>query len=58
MEVLQQRTDDIMGYQIPTDPTYVLDAEIAKAIQSLWDDPIIPLLMERSSEFYLMDSAH
>lgn len=32
--------------------------EIAEAINQLWNDPIIPRLMdEHSSDFYLMDSA-
>ena len=32
--------------------------EIAKAIDQLWKDPIIPKIMdEHSSDFYLMDSA-
>ncbi|SCZ90538.1 BZ3500_MvSof-1268-A1-R1_Chr1-3g02050 [Microbotryum saponariae] len=34
-----------------------LDPEIVHAIDSLWHDPIIPSVLDRSSEFYLMDSA-
>ena len=34
-----------------------LDPEIAQAIHALWADPIIPKLMDHSSDFYLMDSA-
>lgn len=34
-----------------------LSPEIVKAIDSLWHDPIIPSVLDRSSEFYLMDSA-
>lgn len=30
---------------------------MGKAIASLWDDPVIPKVMEKRSEFYLMDSA-
>lgn len=35
----------------------VLDADIAQAIHALWADPVIPDLMDHSSDFYLMDSA-
>lgn len=34
-----------------------LSPEIVGAIDSLWHDPIIPSVLDRSSEFYLMDSA-
>jgi guanine nucleotide-binding protein subunit alpha len=47
----------ILDYRISPDPSFSLDGDIIQAIESLWQDPIIPSLMERSSEFYLMDSA-
>ncbi|GAA6035170.1 hypothetical protein JCM8097_006401 [Rhodosporidiobolus ruineniae] len=34
-----------------------LSPEIVRAIDSLWHDPIIPSVLDRQSEFYLMDSA-
>ena len=34
-----------------------LSPDIVKSIDSLWHDPIIPSVLDRSSEFYLMDSA-
>ncbi|GAA5958997.1 hypothetical protein JCM21900_000722 [Sporobolomyces salmonicolor] len=34
-----------------------LSPEVVRAIDSLWHDPIIPSVLDRSSEFYLMDSA-
>jgi len=34
-----------------------LTEEIITAIESLWHDPIIPSVLDRGSEFYLMDSA-
>ncbi|GAA5978478.1 hypothetical protein JCM11641_007959 [Rhodosporidiobolus odoratus] len=34
-----------------------LSAEIVHALDSLWHDPIIPSVLDRQSEFYLMDSA-
>lgn len=30
---------------------------MAQAVHQLWQDPIIPVIMDHSSEFYLMDSA-
>lgn len=35
----------------------VVPSEILYNIDSLWHDPVIPSVMDRSSEFYLMDSA-
>lgn len=34
-----------------------LPPEFAEAIAGVWSDPIIPSILERSNEFYLMDSA-
>ncbi|GAA5857164.1 hypothetical protein JCM8547_009347 [Rhodosporidiobolus lusitaniae] len=34
-----------------------LSPDIVRAIDSLWHDPIIPSVLDRQSEFYLMDSA-
>jgi hypothetical protein len=53
----QVNADVILEYRIDSDPSNVLSPEIALAIESLWHDPIIPSVMDRSSEFYLMDSA-
>ncbi|KIM74715.1 hypothetical protein PILCRDRAFT_827917, partial [Piloderma croceum F 1598] len=36
---------------------FVFDPEIASLIHQLWQDPVIPKVMDHSSEFYLMDSA-
>jgi len=36
---------------------FVFDSEIASLIHQLWQDPVIPKVMDHSSEFYLMDSA-
>lgn len=55
--VLQVYADKILDYRIDADPSLVLSADIAKAIESLWHDPIIPSVLDRQSEFYLMDSA-
>jgi len=38
--------------------TYCFPEDLAMAAQQLWQDPVIPkLLDEHASEFYLMDSA-
>ncbi|GAA94912.1 uncharacterized protein L969DRAFT_96361 [Mixia osmundae IAM 14324] len=49
--------DKILDYRCELDPSSPLPAEIMRAIQSLWRDSIIPSVLDRSSEFYLMDSA-
>ena len=48
----------IMNYTIPDDDgEFFFDPVIAKAALDLWTDDIMPVLMEHSSEFYLMDTA-
>ena len=47
--------DKVMEYRLESSQT--LATEIVRAVESLWHDPIIPSVMDRSSEFYLMDSA-
>lgn len=47
--------DKIMDYRLELSST--LAPEIVKAVESLWHDPIIPSVLDRGSEFYLMDSA-
>lgn len=49
--------DLILEYRIEAEPLAGFSPEIASAIESLWHDPIIPIVMDRQSEFYLMDSA-
>lgn len=49
--------DRILQYRVDADPHSSLDSDITTAIESLWKDPITPSVVERSSEFYLMDSA-
>jgi len=49
--------DRILDYRIDSDPSQALSDEIVRAIESLWHDPIIPTVLDRTSEFYLMDSA-
>lgn len=40
-----------------TAPSPGLSSEFVAAVDSLWHDPIIPSILDRSGEFYLMDSA-
>ena len=53
----QENTDFILRYRVYADANTFLDPSMGKAIASLWDDPVIPKVMEKRSEFYLMDSA-
>ena len=50
-------TERILDYEVLSSPTFYFSEEMAKAIFELWRDPIIPTIMDHSSEFYLMDSA-
>jgi guanine nucleotide-binding protein G(i) subunit alpha len=49
--------DKILDYRIDIDPSQALSLEMVTAVESLWHDPIIPTVLDRQSEFYLMDSA-
>lgn len=49
--------DRILEYRMDADLNAVIPSEILYNIDSLWHDPVIPSVMDRSSEFYLMDSA-
>ncbi|KAJ7468072.1 guanine nucleotide binding protein, alpha subunit [Mycena latifolia] len=50
--------DKVLDAASTTDAPAFLSPEIADAISQLWQDPIIPKIMdEHASDFYLMDSA-
>ena len=49
--------DYLMEYQVDPDPHTPLSTKVGEAVTSLWADASIEALMERQSEFYLMDSA-
>ncbi|TKA62685.1 Guanine nucleotide-binding protein alpha-3 subunit [Cryomyces minteri] len=53
----QEYCEYIMEYSVDPDPHSPLEMKVGQAITSLWQDPCIPKTMQRSSEFYLMDSA-
>ena len=46
-----------MDYEVAPSGGFYFSEEMAQAIYQLWKDPIIPTIMDHSSEFYLMDSA-
>jgi hypothetical protein len=54
---LQTFAERIVEYRVESTPDFVFSADIAQAIHELWQDPIIPKVMDCSSQFYLMDSA-
>ncbi|GAA5843036.1 hypothetical protein JCM5353_004965, partial [Sporobolomyces roseus] len=70
-EVNQEYAELIMEYRLDADtystanPAFAsngafdggLSPNFVQAVDSLWHDPIIPSVLDRSSEFYLMDSA-
>lgn len=47
----------LMEYTAESGPQAHIDPQVGIAIQSLWSDPAKDTLMERQTEFYLMDSA-
>lgn len=56
MMLLKENADRILDWRIDS-PHFVLTREMAQAIYDLWQDPIIPTVLEHSSQFYLMDNA-
>lgn len=49
--------DFLLEYQVDPDPHTPLDPKVGVAVSSLWKDPSMESLMERQSEYYMMDSA-
>lgn len=49
--------DYLVDYQVDPDPHIPLDQKVGVAVLSVWKDPNMELLLQRQSEFYLMDSA-
>lgn len=49
--------DKILDYRVELDEQIGLHPDVVRSVESLWHDPIIPAVMDRRSEFYLMDSA-
>ncbi len=54
----RENADRILDYKVDSSTSgWTLSEDVAQAIHHLWQDPIIPKIMDHSSEFYLMDSA-
>lgn len=49
--------DFLLDYTVESSPHTQLDPRVGEAILAIWNDPVKELLMDRQSEFYLMDSA-
>jgi guanine nucleotide-binding protein subunit alpha len=47
----------LMTYTIDPDPNVPIDPRVGEAITYIWNDPCTPAVLERQTEFYLMDSA-
>ncbi|KAH9468651.1 hypothetical protein MJO29_005122 [Puccinia striiformis f. sp. tritici] len=57
-DINQSYSDKILDYRLDFNQFGGgLNPEIVRSIESLWHDPIIPAVLDRGSEFYLMDSA-
>jgi guanine nucleotide-binding protein subunit alpha len=56
-EINRQYSDYLMEYSVDPNPEKPLEMKVGQAVSSIWHDPCIPKLMDRSSEFYMMDSA-
>ncbi|PSR80177.1 guanine nucleotide regulatory protein [Coniella lustricola] len=49
--------DFLLEYSVESGPQAMIDERVGEAIQAIWNDPARSQLMERQTEFYLMDSA-
>lgn len=47
----------LMEYSAESGPQANIDPAIGTAVKAIWNDPAKDILMERQTEFYLMDSA-
>ena len=53
----REHCDFLLDYSLDTNPQARIDPRVGIAVQAVWDDPAREQLMERQTEFYLMDSA-
>lgn len=56
-ELNQAYCDFLLDYSVNPDPEEPLGTKVGEAISSIWQDPCIPKILDRSSEFYIRDSA-
>lgn len=54
---VQEYMEYLSSYQIDPDPSTPIDLKVGDAVTYLWNDPVIPAVLEHQNEFYLMDSA-
>ena len=56
-EANKEYAEYLMNYDLSPDPYVVLDENVGHAALALWKDPAVTQVLERHTEFYLMDSA-
>lgn len=49
--------DFLLEYSVESGPQAMIDPKVGQAVQAVWSDPAREQLMDRQTEFYLMDSA-
>ena len=49
--------DFLLEYSVESGAQAQIDPRVGDAVQAIWSDPAKEQLMERQTEFYLMDSA-
>ncbi|KAK0701669.1 guanine nucleotide-binding protein alpha-3 subunit [Lasiosphaeria miniovina] len=53
----QSYCDFLLDYTVESGPQAQIDPKVGVAVQAIWNDPAKEQLMDRQTEFYLMDSA-
>lgn len=53
----EEYSDFLMNYDLSPDPYVILDPQVGEATWSIWKDPAVSQVLDRQTEFYLMDSA-
>ncbi|KAK7748810.1 Guanine nucleotide-binding protein alpha-2 subunit [Cytospora paraplurivora] len=56
-EEMKAYCDYILEYSVESGPQALMDPKVGDAVQAIWADPARAQLLERQTEFYLMDSA-
>lgn len=56
-EKAQVYAEFLWAYNIDPDPQKPLDPKVGEAMVYVWNDPSTSTVLERQTEFYLMDSA-
>lgn len=57
IEENREKCDFLLEYSPVWGANVSIDPKVGDAVQSIWNDPAREQLMERQTEFYLMDSA-